>query len=1345
MTITTERFEVLQDSSGTYPISATDIAQYQRSDRCARALRLRLFAQTAGEQTLQARLRRLGIALEQPSPYPLAAGRAYETRINALLIAGHKTLQGSDADPLDGTQIPTLLASLPPGTSVLLLQPTLHGRLHDWYLTGRPDLIQLSCAPDGTRSLRIADIKSARTASYDHHLQVGVYERICRIICTNDPTIEMHTAILYQPPIIPAQSAHDRAIQQADAQRAQDWFALHDVMCAVPANPDQLGSDIARIFAQLPHADAYAARTMPFEELPYTFGTACASCPYMQLCLLRANEQADIALIPGIDRIERAAFRHHGIATVPQLAQLARVSPERQLEPVVDGLARSPALIADQSVGPALEDWIARAQRQRSAAIPTAAYLPTAAIATLPRIDAATNPNICLLTIEPHRDGGTGLLWGIGLRIQPYTGGIAAAPHTVTELLGAPPTLDSEGTVIDSFCSALQQHAAHRPIHCVVYEHDGWASLCDALNRHLDRSDTIRTWADILMQVRAVTAPSHTILAAELHQTNAYSQPVNALVSAARQYGFDWVTAQDDFPRLFHAGLFDQTIPRAGHGPSVVLRARFQSTIPSEYSAAAWGLLPAADSTEDVYAPYRTVTPDVLRRFLAHRLAALVHLAHKAGRWHNRARIEVLTVPSGATPTFVRALADSLILERAATLRAWYEAHCAHPAARVRLGTTLIVRYDDAQQPTAMAERIAAYRSVGSSSLTTCTFTLCIETDAALPPLPTQRALTSLLSIGAAVLLTALPAQQLVPIHPHTLARIGMRATVIAVETRADGISLTIQPTYSQNRPPYSERGDTFIPVDGALYTIDASPDNTPGIYTKQAVDRLEADPSANTLATLLHTPSPARDSLLATGLAAYAADCAATQVATFGPAAHSYVTAHASTPLLLVQGPPGTGKTFTTAHAILARLTTAIRTGTPLRVAVTAQTHAAVDALIGTLSAVIGTLIDHDHPAQPLLTQIRLFRYRANAHTPALAHVIGMDNKASSLRAITSAPWCVVAATPTPLSALLTQHERWCDVLFLDESSQLALPLALAAAAVLRPTGSVVVIGDPRQMPAIVSHDWAHEPHRQFHAFPVALSLYDYIEANPPGGVPVPVVRLDESRRVPSEVAAFLQSVIYHHDGITYHSTIRTRMAPIMTFDPLLRAILDPAAAMVLITHDEDRSHTRNPFEVALVVQIVQLLIASGLDGQSGYGVVVPHRMQRAAIADALRPMLPSPPPSLRNTVTTVPGIDTVERFQGSQRNVMLVSATESHPATLARNEAFLYDMRRLNVALSRAQHKVIVIAAQTVFAHSPQTADIQQQPPIWQHYRQWCRHPVYDGVFDGIGVHVSVHRPSD
>jgi hypothetical protein len=87
------------------------------------------------------------------------------------------------------------------------------------------------------------------------------------------------------------------------------------------------------------------------------------------------------------------------------------------------------------------------------------------------------------------------------------------------------------------------------------------------------------------------------------------------------------------------------------------------------------------------------------------------------------------------------------------------------------------------------------------------------------------------------------------------------------------------------------------------------------------------------------------------------------------------------------------------------------------------------------------------------------------------------------------------------------------------------------------------------------------------------------------------------------------------------------------------------------------------------------------------------------------------------------VPGIDTVERYQGSERHVMIVSATESLRDYIQRNERFLFDMRRLNVALSRAQRKVIVIASRQVLGYMAQDVDMAQQSQMWKNYRnRWC-----------------------
>jgi superfamily I DNA and/or RNA helicase len=58
------------------------------------------------------------------------------------------------------------------------------------------------------------------------------------------------------------------------------------------------------------------------------------------------------------------------------------------------------------------------------------------------------------------------------------------------------------------------------------------------------------------------------------------------------------------------------------------------------------------------------------------------------------------------------------------------------------------------------------------------------------------------------------------------------------------------------------------------------------------------------------------------------------------------------------------------------------------------------------------------------------------------------------------------------------------------------------------------------------------------------------------------------------------------------------------------------------------------------------------------------------------------------------------VERFQGGERTVILVSATESDRAYLLASSEFLLDSRRLMVALSRAKQKMILVASRSIFS---------------------------------------------
>jgi superfamily I DNA and/or RNA helicase len=93
----------------------------------------------------------------------------------------------------------------------------------------------------------------------------------------------------------------------------------------------------------------------------------------------------------------------------------------------------------------------------------------------------------------------------------------------------------------------------------------------------------------------------------------------------------------------------------------------------------------------------------------------------------------------------------------------------------------------------------------------------------------------------------------------------------------------------------------------------------------------------------------------------------------------------------------------------------------------------------------------------------------------------------------------------------------------------------------------------------------------------------------------------------------------------------------------------------------------------------------------------VVPHRAQRAALRQSF-PQLCILDPASGLPVRSA--IDTVERFQGGERTLILVSATESDRAYLLASCEFLLDPRRLTVALSRAKRKMILVASRSIFS---------------------------------------------
>lgn len=289
-------------------------------------------------------------------------------------------------------------------------------------------------------------------------------------------------------------------------------------------------------------------------------------------------------------------------------------------------------------------------------------------------------------------------------------------------------------------------------------------------------------------------------------------------------------------------------------------------------------------------------------------------------------------------------------------------------------------------------------------------------------------------------------------------------------------------------------------------------------------------------------------------------------------------------------------------------------------------------------------------------------------------------------------------------------------------------------AALPLKADGQVIVVGDHRQMPPIVQHDWAGESRRTFQDYTVYESLFDTVRTCEPV-----TIQFEQTFRLHRDMAEFLRRSIYQHDGLYYHSQ-KANVLPVSPHtDLFVRAVLEPDYPIVVVTHDEAESQLRNDFERDLTAPLLEALFAAGFNVSHGFGMVVPHRSQRASLQERLRDLVPG-----ASDADIATAVDTVERFQGGERQAIIVSATESDPAYLLAAGKFLYDPRRLTVAISRAKEKLIVVASRAVFETFSPDEQTFLNAQLWKDLlHRTCTTPLWNGERGGHRVQVWGNPP--
>ena len=339
----------------------------------------------------------------------------------------------------------------------------------------------------------------------------------------------------------------------------------------------------------------------------------------------------------------------------------------------------------------------------------------------------------------------------------------------------------------------------------------------------------------------------------------------------------------------------------------------------------------------------------------------------------------------------------------------------------------------------------------------------------------------------------------------------------------------------------------------------------------------------------------------------------------------------------LAVQGPPGTGKTWNGA-----RVVADLVQNHSWRVGVVAQSHATVENM---LDAVVAAGLDSSRVGK---------KPRPGAESEPTAWTALTDR---SLDDFTAQPGFVVGGTAWLFSNETRIARGSLDLLVIDEAGQYSLAATIAASVAAT---RLLLLGDPQQLPQVSQGT---------HPEPVDVSALGWLSDGHDVLPPEFGFFLDVSHRMHPALCAPVSKLSY--EG-RLHSLPSDRS--LTGVPPGLHSV--PVLA--------DNNSTSSAEEADAVLAIVRDTVGRAWTSAGQTGPLAPENVIVVAPYNAQVHLL-------RETLDAagfegVP-VGTVDRFQGREAAVAIVSLAASSAADVPRGLEFLLLANRLNVAISRAQ----------------------------------------------------------
>ncbi len=360
----------------------------------------------------------------------------------------------------------------------------------------------------------------------------------------------------------------------------------------------------------------------------------------------------------------------------------------------------------------------------------------------------------------------------------------------------------------------------------------------------------------------------------------------------------------------------------------------------------------------------------------------------------------------------------------------------------------------------------------------------------------------------------------------------------------------------------------------------------------------------------------------------------------------------------IFIQGPPGSGKTYTGSHIIVELLRRGFRVG------VSSNSHKAINNLLSHVEKV----------AMEQGVDFEGVKKSTKTKDESIFDGLFIQNVFINKEALDE-NWQLIAGTAWLFSDVLA--DQVLDFLFVDEAGQVALANLIAMGTSAR---NIVLLGDQMQL---------GQPIQGIHPGRSGESSLEYLLNGLATIPPEHGIFLSTTWRMHPDVCSFISDAVYDGRLKPEKSNKNQCLIPGKDSHPFLKP-----TGIVYVPVEHDGCSQKSPEEAEVIKNIYESLLKQSYQDKSkkkqritidNILVVAPYNMQVNL---------------LKRTLPKGARVGTVDKFQGQEAEVVIVSMATSSGDYLPHHIEFLYSKNRLNVALSRAKCLALLVASPALMA---------------------------------------------